>query len=244
MTALYKKSELWFAIGWIILYVVGAGTADNLSAILGIEKVLTLPLLLGMCALLLGWMRRQGLTAAYGLCKAKYPATRFLYWLPLVALTSCNLWFGVTMQMSVTETILYMGSMLCVGLLEELIFRGLLFRAMCRDSVTAAIIVSSLTFGIGHIVNLFNGSGAELLPTLCQIVYAAAAGFLFVILFYRGGSLWPCILTHSLLNALSAFAVELTAMQQMLSALLLTLIALGYGLILLKTLPKEKEISL
>ena len=77
---------------------------------------------------------------------------------------------------------------------------------MEKDNLKSAMAVSSLTFGIGHIVNLF--SGADLIPTLLQICYAVALGYLFVIIFYRSKSLIPCILTHAAINALSIFHVE------------------------------------
>ena len=92
-------------------------------------------------------------------------------------------------------------SMLCVGFLEEIIFRGFLFLAMAKNNTKEAIVVSSMTFGIGHIVNLLNG--APLLGTLMQIIFAVAVGFTLVLLFYKGGSLLPCIVFHSLNNAFS-----------------------------------------
>ena len=114
-----------------------------------------------------------------------------LFYLPLLIAASCNLWFGVKTNMSPANTLFYVGSMLCVGFLEEFIFRGLLFRAMEKDSVKSAVIVTSLTFGIGHIINLFNGSGMDLVSNLGQVVSAVAFGFLFVILFLKTGSLLP-----------------------------------------------------
>ena len=36
--------------------------------------------------------------------------------------------------------------------------------------------------------------------------YAVALGFLFVTLFHYSGSLWPCIITHSLIDVTSVFA--------------------------------------
>ncbi|MGL5820715.1 MAG: lysostaphin resistance A-like protein [Sarcina sp.] len=107
------------------------------------------------------------------------------------------------MNFTPVETVLYIITMLLVGILEEIIFRGFLFKGLCKDSIKVAIIVSSLTFGFGHIINLFNGSGASLLFNICQISYAIAIGFLFVILFQRGKSLWPCIITHGIFNSLS-----------------------------------------
>ena len=121
--------------------------------------------------------------------------------------------------------------MLGVGFLEEMIFRGLLFNAMLKDSSKTAIIVSSITFGMGHIINLINGSGAELIPNLMQVVYASAVGFMFVMIYYRTKSLFVCIITHGLFNALSVFANEasLTIQDRMISCVLLVLISGGYA---------------
>ncbi len=131
--------------------------------------------------------------------------------------------------------------MLCVGFVEEVIFRGFLFKAMAKDGIKSAIIVSSVTFGIGHLVNLFNGSGMELINNLCQICFAIAVGFLLVTIFYRGGSLLPCIIVHSAINTLSIFANKagVTVEKQIIHALVLILITVAYNLVLTKTLPKN-----
>jgi len=97
-------------------------------------------------------------------------------------------------------------TMINVGFIEEIIFRGFLFKMMEKDNVKSAIIISAITFGIGHIVNLLNG--AELIPTLIQICYAISIGYLFVIIFYKSKSLIPCIITHCLVNSLSIFNIE------------------------------------
>ena len=107
--------------------------------------------------------------------------------------------------------------MFCVGFLEELIFRGLLFEAMREESERAATIVSAVTFGIGHIVNLLNG--ADILQTLLQIIYAVAAGLMFTAIFYKTKSLIPCIVTPSLLNMSSILCVEADEKTQIISAL-------------------------
>lgn len=143
--------------------------------------------------------------------------------------------------MTLFETVLYILTMFGVGFLEEIIFRGLLFNAMLKDNVKAAIIVSSLTFGMGHIINLFNGSGSELVPNLLQVVYASAAGFMFVMIYYRTKSLVVCIVTHGLFNALSAFANEtnLSFQNQMVSCALLVLISGGYAVYIALKMRKD-----
>lgn len=242
MKKLYEKSEVLFSIFWIVIYVVGTSTADSVSKTLGIEKSVTFILLSLLSVFLFIWIKRNNHLNKYGICKTDIPAKKFLYYLPLLFIASCNLWFGIKMNFSLGETLLYVGSMFFVGFLEELIFRGFLFKAMSKDNVRTAIIVSSVTFGIGHVVNLINGSGAELLSNMLQIVYAVAFGFLFVILFYRGKSLLPSILTHSAINMLSAFANEPKTDFMMIGvSIVLTVFAIAYSLVLLKTLPKQEK---
>ncbi|MBD5533067.1 MAG: CPBP family intramembrane metalloprotease [Lachnospiraceae bacterium] len=228
MTRFYQKNELAFSLVWIGLYVILFSVADQISAGLGTAKIVTAPLCLAMTAFLAVWIGRNGLAEKYGLGIVKIDYRKYLYFLPLVLIASTNLWRGVGLHMSVVETILYVVSMLCVGFLEEVIFRGFLFKAMCRQNVKRAILVSSITFGIGHIVNLLNG--AEVFSTLLQICYASAIGFVFTIIFYHSKSLIPCILTHSAVNSLSAFAVSGTKALAIISAAVLTVVSLAYAM--------------
>ena len=239
---LYAKSEIWFAVAWIIAYVVLASIGDTISADLGIDKIVTLPILIALSAILYFFVRKNGLAEKYGLCKPQLPAAKMLFYIPLLVLLTANLWYGIGMNLTPLETVLYILSMFCVGFLEEMIFRGLLFQAMVKNGVRSAIIVSSVTFGIGHIVNLFNGSGAEWLPNLLQVVYAIAIGFAFVMIYCRTKSLLPCILTHSVFNGLSAFANEaaMTPRRELISGILLAVIGGGYALYLGLAVKEDK----
>ena len=204
MKAFFNKHETLCCILLIALYIIvnsfclqNFGITDYRTVI--INTLFSVALL----ALVIVLKR----AAYYGLTKAKN-SKRFLYFLPLALLVSVNLWNGVNINNSVSEIIFHILTMLNVGIIEEIIFRGFLFRMMEKDNIKLAVVVSSLTFGIGHIVNLFNG--AELLPTLLQICYASAVGFLFVIIFIKSKSIIPCIVAHSANNALSIFYEENT----------------------------------
>lgn len=238
---LYEKSQIVFAVAWIVAYVVLASTGDNISEDLGVSKIITLPILIALSAILYFFVRKNDLAEKYGLCKPQMPAVKMLFYIPLLVLLTANLWYGVRMNQSPLETVLYVLSMFCVGFLEEVIFRGLLFQAMAKDSVKSAIIVSCITFGIGHIVNLINGSGAELLPNLLQVMYAVAIGFAFVMIYCKTKSLVICIIIHSVFNGLSAFANEavMTAQRQIISGVLLAVIAGGYALYLALAVKEE-----
>lgn len=232
MKKLYAKSELWFSLLWIIAYVVLFSLADSISAVLGTEKIITVPLCVLMTVFLLLWIKRNDLLSKYGLARITVDHKKYLYYLPLLVLISTNLWGGFALRLSPVETVLYVVSMIGVGILEEVIFRGLLFKALCKDNLKTAVIISSVTFGIGHIVNLLNG--ADILPTLLQIVYATAAGFLFTILFHRSGTLLPCIIAHSAINSLSAFGAERSQALDLIAAAVLTVLSLLYALWILK----------
>ena len=238
----YEKSEIWFSVLLIVLYVVGSSVADDLSRAVGVTKSVTLVFQFALAAVIWLFIRRNGLEKTYGLCKPAYPASRFLFYVPLVVLASVNLWFGVQANYPAAETLCYVGSMLLVGALEELIFRGFLFKAISKSNVTRAIVISSVTFGIGHIVNLVNGSGADLLSNLCQVCYAVAIGFLFVIIFYKGKSLVPCIVTHSVLNSLGAFGNEAANHAHvLLTSAVLIVVSVAYSLIIIKGVDKPGE---
>jgi membrane protease YdiL (CAAX protease family) len=232
MMALYRKSELWFALVWIIAYCVLASIADQLSLRIGVEKIVTLPVLLILSVILLLFVWKNPLAQKYGLCKSQIPASKMLFYAPLLALLTVNLWYGFSVSSSPLEVALYMLSMLCVGFLEEMIFRGFLFCAMAKNRVRSAVIVSSITFGMGHIMNLINGSGAQLLPNLLQVIYAIAAGFLFVIIFYKTKSLLPCILTHGIFNAFSVFVSDaaMTTQTRIISCLFMVFVSGSYAL--------------
>ena len=243
MKKLYEKNELTFALVWIAVYCVLQSLANPLNEVIGTAYAASAGFCVLQATVLFLFIRKNGLQKRYGLCKSPVPAWRFLFYVPLVVLASGNLWNGVALNYSPTETVCRVVCMLCVGFLEEVIFRGLLFTAIAKNNVRSAIIISSVTFGIGHIINLVNGSGMGLISNLCQIVFAVAVGFLLVTIFYRGGSLLPCILVHSAINTLGTFANDagLTIKTQLAQAAALILLTVGYTLILNRTLPWNTE---
>ena len=244
MTKLYKKNEITFAILWIVAYVVLSSLADQISETVGVIKSVTAALHIAMSLILFFWIRNNDLSEKYGFCRSGVPAKRFLYYLPLILIASTAFWGGIKLQYGFPEALLYFISMCCVGFLEEVIFRGLLFRAMEKNNLKAAVIVSALTFGLGHIVNLFNGSGRDPVSSAVQIVFAVLVGFVLVLIFYHGKSLIPCILFHSANNALRVFSAESAPDPQaemVLNLLLIVVVLGGYSLYLVRAFSKKAE---
>ena len=242
MKKLYEKNELTFAIVWIVVYCVLQSVGNPLNKVIGIEYAASAVFCILQTIVLFTFIRKNNLQKLYGLCKTPVPAWRFLYYVPLFILASGNLWNGAALNYTPAETVCRIVCMLCVGFLEEVIFRGFLFVAIAKDNIKSAVVISSVTFGIGHIINLFNGSGMGLASNLCQIVFAVAVGFMLVTIFYRGGSMLPCIIVHSAINTLGTFANDAdVAMQgQLIHIAVLIAITVAYTLILIKTLPKKQ----
>lgn len=227
MLKLYKKNDLVFSIVLIVIYVVGASLCDTLSTAIGLPKSLTLLFFIIISAFVLRFLVKEKLTSKYGLCKTAMKPKKLLYFIPLVLLCTLNIVTGMSITKTVPVIVLEVLSMLFVGFLEEIIFRGFLFKAMAKDSLKPAVIVSSLTFGIGHIVNLING--AEIIPTLCQIIGAIGFGFMCVMIFIKSKSLLPCIITHSVFNMLSVFTAETDILTDIIVSGVMLVITVGYA---------------
>ena len=243
MRKLYEKNELRFAIAWIVVYCVLQSLANPLNKAIGIGYAASAAFCILQTVVLFTFIRKNDLQQRYGLCRSSVPAGRFLYYVPLLILASGNLWNGVAVNYAPAETACRIVWMLCVGFLEEVIFRGLLFTAIAKNNIRSAVVISSVTFGIGHLINLFNGSGMDLVSNLCQIVFAIAVGFLLVTIFDRGGSLLPCIIVHAAINTLGTFAndADLTTEMHLLHLAVLIVITAAYTLILTRTLPKKQR---
>ena len=241
MNELYRKNELTFALIWIAAYVVLSMIGDSLSEAVGVMKSVTLAIHLVMCGVLWAWISKNSLKEKYDFRAPEFPAWRFLFFVPLALIALLHIVSGVQGGPTAADTVCCVLSMLCVGFLEEVIFRGLLFRAMAKTDVRSAVIVSSVTFGLGHIVNL--AGGKPLGDTLVQILFAVAIGFIMVLIVYRGGSIIPCILFHSANNMLSVLGRPngLTPQVQLIVNLAeIIVLGVGYVLWLLKALPPKQ----
>lgn len=233
MKKFYEKSEKSFAIICIIIYVV---VMANLRNNFGDESPYSLLALLIIAGVLTLFIIKNKLIEKYGLVPWT-DSKKYLYFIPFILLCTVNLWFGISLHYDWYHQIFAVIAMALVGYVEEIIFRGLLYKAIEKDNVTQAIIISAVTFGIGHIVNLFTGQAS--MDTILQIIYAIAIGFSFVMCFYKSGSLIPCIITHSIIDMTSKFSSQNVSNQAAVywnygGSVFIILVAGGYALYLCK----------
>ena len=137
------------------------------------------------------------------LWKAGYISTKKTTWSPVsssylffsaLAVLTCG--FVVSALTELMDWIPNIGilAIAIIGpVLEELLFRGAITKALLQQySPTKAILLSALLFGVFHI------NPAQILP-------AFLIGILFAWTYYKTASLIPCILMHVLNNSLSVF---------------------------------------
>ena len=234
MRKLYEKNELMFAVLWILVYCFAT---IPIRGNLGDDSIWMTIVLLVIAVGITAFVKINHLEKKYGLTGWPRNTKRYLFFIPMWILVTGNLWGGFGIVYDGMGQVFAVISMLLIGYVEEVIFRGFLFKALIpRDGIKLAIIISSVTFGIGHIVNLFAGQAN--IETIMQVFFAVAWGFIFTFVFYKSESLFPCIIAHSLVNAFSEFINETNSyMTGWIYIWASILVAIVYGIYLAK-LPK------
>lgn len=134
------------------------------------------------------------------LAPPKSAKSLFLLWFPLLYIV---LFLSIAMKMGIAlhlEQIFFIGiNVIFVGFSEELMFRGILFRALLsRLPMWRSIILTSILFGGIHIFNGF--ITGEFFQSGVQAFAATLSGFIFMALLLRTESLFVPIIYHALFD--------------------------------------------
>ena len=204
MKKLYEKKPVLFAVLWIVLYcavtipIRGEYGDGSLWSLVGLSAV---ALAIAAVSTAIPLWKKLGVAARPQNLRA------CLFFIPMWLLATGNVWDGFKLNYTGAALWYAIGSMALVGFVEEMIFRGFLFRALLKKrGPRVAVIVSAVTFGIGHIVNLL--AGMATLENLIMIVFAVAWGFVFTMVYYKSGSLLGCIAAHAVVDVLSVLSME------------------------------------
>jgi len=91
-----------------------------------------------------------------------------------------------------------------IGLMEELLFRGLIHSVIKKRlenkkyRLFFAVFISSLVFSLWHLVNLFGGAGVG--ATFMQVGYSFLIGFMLAVTLEKTGNIWICVFIHAAFN--------------------------------------------
>ncbi|MBP3376389.1 MAG: CPBP family intramembrane metalloprotease [Clostridia bacterium] len=92
---------------------------------------------------------------------------------------------------------------MCVGFFEETAFRGVVFLGLLRRNPESkvwafvSIALSSVIFGVVHLINIFESSP---IAVLMQIGYSALIGAMCAVILMKTANIWLCVVIHGLFN--------------------------------------------
>ena len=155
---LYKKSEVWFAVVFILVYVICNSFLLQASERTGIEMVYTIPFNFIILGIMFLFIRKNHLFQYYGIQGAKCKAKSVLYYIPLVMIASVNLWMGICFKMDALHSTVYFVAMIFTGIVEEMLFRGFLLAAVLI--VSKSIIPCMITHAMLNALGTFSNETA------------------------------------------------------------------------------------
>lgn len=239
MLNLYKKKAVLHSLVWLMAYLIMNTITDNYAGMMGVEPYLISAapnlLLAAVCFL---YLKRTNIAGEIGLLTkpTERPVT-MLFYLPLLALPFLNLLYGINKEIPILNLLALFVMYAGVGFMEEVIFRGLMFKALTKKwnrYVVVAFI--SLTFGIGHIVSMvaIDQSAGD---TVLQIINAIVVGFMFMIIILASGNLTICIITHILYNFIASISlVRSTDTSIIIVSMIITVVYFIYLLLMAKNI--------
>jgi hypothetical protein len=140
-------------------------------------------------------IKNRNLTSI-GFCKPeKNSSKKLLYYIPMLVIALLAWVIGINFDKGSGYILAYLFFTLSIGFAEEIYFRGIICNMWIEKSEKKAIIVSSVLFGICHLMNVLGG--ASLIQTSVQICFAFAYGVAVALIFIISKSVWPCILLHA-----------------------------------------------
>jgi membrane protease YdiL (CAAX protease family) len=188
----YLAAALLFFATLAIFLVWGAVVAMRELPVMALY-----PLALGTLALLCaGLMLHTGWSSEIGLRPAYDQRYLWLFVLAFVPVLG-NLAGGITVS-DPGQLLGFAGLALISGVVEEIVFRGLILRALLPTGRLRAAVISAVLFGAMHSLNVLSISSPAY--AALQVAYATAIGFGYAALVIFTGTLWPLVMAHALTN--------------------------------------------
>jgi len=235
-----KKYSLQCAVAALLFYFAQNIILSLLTGSFNIEQNVSqiISYLFALILLALLIMNRER-AVYFGCCgiKTVKEKRKIYFYLPLLLIPAVNLLYLPPARQIITSDIfMAVCAGIYISIIEELIFRGFLFRAVEeRLNTKRAVVISSITFGLFHLVNL---TSEPLELVFLQVVCAAAIGISLAVVFHITQSLLPCITIHALTDITAflfaenvRFEIECTA------AVIIILTAVFYGMLFGREVP-------
>lgn len=204
MLKLYKSKDVLHSIVWLVLYLAANTITGNLATILNAnyEVVSFIPIFI-LATVCFIYLYKTGISKDIGLlCRPTESAKNMMCYIPLFVLPAYSLIYGINNALTPLEILAAFLMYTGVGFMEEIVFRGLMFRALTKKWNRIVVVVFiSLTFGMGHIVSVV-AVGMSSFDTMLQIINASVVGFMFMTVMLASDNLTACIIAHIAYNFL------------------------------------------
>ena len=237
MTRLFEMNRMRHFYVWLALFLLVNVIAVNIGINIGLDAhtAVAIPLAILTIALLTHLIR-SGIAPRIGLgTPAQVPAARMWFYLPLWLLVAWPLAQGLRTDLTMMLLITITGHFIAIGILEEVLFRALLD----EGKPVRAVIISTLTFGLGHMVSLLIGQG--LTDTVFQVINATVVGFIFTMIVYLTRNLHVVIAAHILYNIMATATATSEGYTLLLAGLVVPLIYGAWLLFLAGVRPDSRH---
>ncbi len=203
-----------FAINVCLLYLIGRTFISSLLLTYSelekpwcdcISEGITFILTAAMCL-----VQRNDIRS-YGLCRGTYKGSlKYIIPLAVVALMLTPYFFMFKVKEPLIPAIV---DVVYVGIMEELVFRGAVFKGTeVLTDEHKAVLISSVLFGLFHLVNLSGDFAVSYV--LLQVAFNAVIGLGLAALRAKTGSIFICMIIHIFLDINGLFGKSVSWMEK------------------------------
>lgn len=230
------KKELTFSVIWIVIYFILIILANVLSDyVVKIPNSVNAFVEILFPTVVIVYLKKKGLLSYYGINSLKHLNFKnLLFCVPMIVIAVLNLGFGIHINYSRQQLLLFSAAMLGMGFSEEILFRSFLIKALMNKNTKIAVFAPSIIFGVIHLTNLFGG--ANLIQTLLQVIYAVSFALMCSLFFIKTNNIIPCMICHSITNITNSFLPDdLSIAYQCIKCIAFIIPSAFYALFIYKT---------
>lgn len=129
--------------------------------------------------------------------KRGFPLKSLVYMLPFLLLIGLQLINGIKTR-EPSRFVIFFILTAFTGFCEETMFRGVIYNSLRKHGKAFALLLSSILFGLAHLMNVFTGVDARLV--LLDVLATFGFGLVFAVAYEYTGTILPLIIVHLLIN--------------------------------------------
>lgn len=234
-------AAVFWALQLLVFYFI-AGYTVSITKALPVEAMLIRAVcVFAACLLAVVYIWRSAHSISdYGFNRlTKTDLRRILFFLPILAIEAVPLFAGFRDNADLAYITAVLACTLCVGFAEEVYFRGFVLNILKAKGIRFSIVVSSIIFGLGHLINIAGGTGFA--ETVLQIFFAFLFGFVCAEIVVITGSIVPAILWHFIHDFLAYITDEGSTSFIIAAAFIQTVILITFAVYLYKNLLSQSR---